>query len=137
MVKDKTSPLDEAEDWERSELRQTYRFMPVSCISTLRKLHAYRLEHEASNGPTPDRLYTSQLSANKQEELLKRDLQTYLLGLPEFAKKFYEDDAKQRAKNGKLDTLPEAFISLFVRNRGRLMAALPVVLMGLWLRNWL
>jgi hypothetical protein len=129
LVKDRPDPLQDADEWEKPGLAETYSLMPVSCIGTLRRLHNYRLQYESINGPTGKGSFTSQLPASQQKQLYEKDPENYLAGLPAFAKAFYEEDTRDHARQGDLDDLPETFVNLFVRNRGRLLTVLSLILL--------
>lgn len=113
------------EEWQPSALtehaRITALLFPTPGPDLHKRLDAFRREWERLHGPTDlERTYTTQLPRTKQDHMLREAPDAYFAGWPDFAIAFFEGLLKRALRDGWLDAAPDAFLRVFVKNRGRL-----------------
>ncbi len=81
-----------------------------------RKLEDFRIEWEIKNGPIDiTRHYTSMLTSDEQEFLMKAEPKRYFDGLPTFVQDFIREAMREAAAEGSLDNMPSSFLRMYMR----------------------
>jgi hypothetical protein len=86
-----------------------------------RQLEAFRVDYEKHYGPTDlTKRYTSTWPVDDQLWLIDYEPRHFFEGLPGFAKAWLKGKCAAAAGQGKLDDVPDEFLSLFLNSQMRL-----------------
>ena len=111
-----TSPSED--DDHRKEVTLAELIFPLSDRQERKSLERFRVDYEAVHGPTDlTRRYTCIWPSENQAWLFTHETKRYFDGLPAFVQAYLLDQFRLYAGSGKLDTLPDEWIRLYVQRR--------------------
>ena len=101
--------------YKRTSISQL--LVPWADDDLLQQLEQSRIAWEKRNGPTDlTRRYTSMWPRNDRDALAAINPQAFFDGLPQFFQQLLRTSARQAARNGSLDDLPDTIIRLYCKN---------------------